>query len=363
VPPSTEYCEIVIGSQIWMCKNWDSNYPGSKVFNDDEANAELYGRLYSWDQIQQSDFAPEGWRVPTKADWDELIDYVGGIAVAGGKLKAIGTDYWNAPNTDATDAHGFDARGGGAFVVGGYTNEKTWGYYWAGGTYQNRYAYLPAHDRASLLLWSLLPPLDLSLQPWLSVRLIKNEIPPPLILIDKDGNEYTTVVVGTQEWCIENMMVNIAGSRVYDDDPANQAKYGRLYTDPMCADADITYLEKGGVQQVGWRVASKPDWDGIITLAGGAATGGNKLKEAGNEHWLVANGTDDYGLRFRGCGNYNAAYQELKDYGTHWTSSFRNFGGIDYRWMKELEAGSGLVTESFAAPAGLMCGVRLVRDI
>jgi uncharacterized protein (TIGR02145 family) len=180
VPPSTEYCEIVIGSQIWMCKNWDSNYPGSKVFDDDEANSELYGRLYSWDQIQQSDFAPEGWRVPTKADWDELIAFVGGIAVAGGELKALGTDYWNAPNTDAADAYSFGARGGGAHGLGaGFFNLKQMGYFWTKGEYNSRPVYIAKNDSAALTLLTVSAPSDLSVQPFFSIRLIKGTAPTP----------------------------------------------------------------------------------------------------------------------------------------------------------------------------------------
>jgi len=38
-----------------------------------------------------------------------MLDYMGGIAVAGGKLKSIGIDFWNSPNTGATDEYGFSA--------------------------------------------------------------------------------------------------------------------------------------------------------------------------------------------------------------------------------------------------------------
>lgn len=360
ISPPSDQCEVTIGAQIWMCKNWDAPYPASKVYNDDETNRALYGGLYDYDQIMSAGFVPAGWRVPTPADWDELIAHLGGLTVAGGKLKATGLDYWLTPNTDATDEVDFDGRGGGLHGLGfGYFNLRYWAYYWDTG----RRLILLGYDRGTVTVNQLLPPTVYSYRPFASVRLIKIEPYVPQPLVDKDGNEYTVVTVGTQEWCVENMMVNIAGSRVYDDDPANEPKYGRLYTDPMCADADITYLERGGVQETGWRIASKADWDGIIALAGGAVTGGNKLKEAGTDHWIMPFGTDDYGLRFRGCGNYNAGYQELRDYGTHWTSSFRDFGGTLYRWAKELEAASGLVTESFAFPAGAMCGVRLVRDI
>ena len=47
------------------------------------------------------------WRVPTDADWSDLTASAGGRYVAGGRLKATGTAYWNSPNTGATDEYGF----------------------------------------------------------------------------------------------------------------------------------------------------------------------------------------------------------------------------------------------------------------
>ncbi|MFA5429167.1 MAG: FISUMP domain-containing protein [Sulfurimonas sp.] len=115
VPPSedTDICEIVIGSQIWMCKNYDAVIPGSKVYNNIEANRDIYGGLYTWDQVMTPGFCPPGWKVPTEAEWNILLNYLSGSAVAGGHLKEIGTDHWDAPNTGADNSSGFAARGAG----------------------------------------------------------------------------------------------------------------------------------------------------------------------------------------------------------------------------------------------------------
>jgi len=112
-PPDTELCELVIGTQIWMCKNYDSEYPGSKVYENDEANRAVYGGLYTYDQIMSSGFCPVGWHIPTLSEWQILIDFLGGDTIAGGKLKEVGTTHWDSPNTGATDEVDFKALGAG----------------------------------------------------------------------------------------------------------------------------------------------------------------------------------------------------------------------------------------------------------
>jgi uncharacterized protein (TIGR02145 family) len=70
------------------------------------------------------------WRVPTKADWEALVVYAGGVhfptvnySSVGGKLKAIGTTHWTSPNTGATDEYGFKALPSGRRgIFGSYTS-------------------------------------------------------------------------------------------------------------------------------------------------------------------------------------------------------------------------------------------------
>jgi uncharacterized protein (TIGR02145 family) len=109
------YDEIAIGTQVWMRKNWDANYPGSKVYDDDEDNRPIYGGLYTHNQIMSTDFCPAGWRVPTEADIDILLTYLGGLMLAGGNMKNVGTGLWLTPNTGAADSAGFKAVPGGKF--------------------------------------------------------------------------------------------------------------------------------------------------------------------------------------------------------------------------------------------------------
>lgn len=107
--------EAKIGDQVWMKKNWDDDYPGSKVYDDDEDNADKYGRLYTHNQAMAEDFCPEGYHVPIEDDIDELLVFLGGAMIAGGKMKELWTEHWKSPNLGATNSSGFKALPGGRY--------------------------------------------------------------------------------------------------------------------------------------------------------------------------------------------------------------------------------------------------------
>lgn len=123
------YEEVQIGTQVWMKKNYDANYPGSKVYDNDEDNQSEYGRLYTWHMAMASDFCPEGYRIPTEADIDTLLTYLGGALLAGGKMKEPSILHWEDPNTDADDSSGFKARGGGKYDTL-FDLIREMGYFW-----------------------------------------------------------------------------------------------------------------------------------------------------------------------------------------------------------------------------------------
>ncbi len=129
------YRTIKIGDQWWMAENlevihyrngeaipnvtdaviWSSLTTGAYCeYNNDINNVDTCGRLYNWFAVNDGrNIAPEGWHVPTDAEWQTVIDYLGGIAVAGGKMKEKGTTHWNIPNSGATNESGFRALPGG----------------------------------------------------------------------------------------------------------------------------------------------------------------------------------------------------------------------------------------------------------
>lgn len=125
------YKTIVIGTQVWMAENlrttkynnnadiplvtgnqeWASlTTPAYSWYNNDEsANKSTYGALYNWYAINTGNLCPTGWHVPLSTEWTILINYLGGEASAGGKLKEAGLSHWATPNTGATNQSGFTA--------------------------------------------------------------------------------------------------------------------------------------------------------------------------------------------------------------------------------------------------------------
>ena len=123
------YNIVTIGDQVWLKENLKSlhysdgtSIPGVLSYNNDDSLAEIYGRLYSWvaamrDSIQPGvqGVCPCEWHIPTDQEWSQLENYLGGAAIAGGKMKDTGTTFWNAPNTGATNSSGFSALPAGEF--------------------------------------------------------------------------------------------------------------------------------------------------------------------------------------------------------------------------------------------------------
>lgn len=97
---------------------------------------EVFGGLYNWYAVSTNKLCPTGWRVPNKAEWEDLINSLGGKNAAGGKLKTKGNlveanGLWYNFNEKNTNDIGFSARpGGGRFSEMNYVSVFTEGYWW-----------------------------------------------------------------------------------------------------------------------------------------------------------------------------------------------------------------------------------------
>jgi len=160
------YSTIEIGDQIWMVENLEvTRYSdGSAIplvedrqawydfslysvaycwWNNYPAIGTYYGALYTWPAAMhitaENDIepgkvqgvCPTGWHLPSDSEWKQLEMFLGMSSTEankddwrgtdeGGKMKHIGSFYWENPNTGASNESGFSAIPGGWRDGAGY---------------------------------------------------------------------------------------------------------------------------------------------------------------------------------------------------------------------------------------------------
>ncbi len=182
------YRTVKIGTQIWMAENLNYAYTGvpykytykdssytsdsaSWCYHDSVEYCTKYGRLYTWAASMDSvgvwstngkgcgynmtctptypvrGVCPEGWHLPTTAEFETLFTAVGGQLTAGKMLKS--TSGWNSSG-NGTDTYAFSALPAGyRDDYGNFNYEGINAYFW-GSTEDDSYRaylmYLDYHD-------------------------------------------------------------------------------------------------------------------------------------------------------------------------------------------------------------------------
>jgi len=138
-----KYRTVKIGDKTWMAENLKHKTSVRECYNNDGANCDKYGELYAWDRAATA--CPAGWHLPSRDDWNELGQAVGGekrIDESGNedwlgvskKLKAkIGWDKDGDMDGNGTDEFGFTALPGGCRIPdvdSDFGGIGTCGYWW-----------------------------------------------------------------------------------------------------------------------------------------------------------------------------------------------------------------------------------------
>ncbi len=142
------YKWVKIGNQVWMAENLAYNAEGSLAYDNNEANAAKYGRLYTWEAAKT--VAPEGWHLPSQAEWNELYTYLvnngygceGDYNIAGALAVPGVWQFSFAPGapgytgcTDQKNSTGFSALPAGFYnpmtdTGGTFMSLGNWAYWW-----------------------------------------------------------------------------------------------------------------------------------------------------------------------------------------------------------------------------------------
>ena len=132
-------------------------YPHAEVDGVDSAAemADAYGRLYNWYAVADTcGLCPEGWRVPTEAQWTQLELHLGMTPAEAAQWGWRGTDEaarlkstrtepdahprWSSPNEGATNQSGFSGLPGGfRRESGSFDRHGSYAYWWSSTQYQS----------------------------------------------------------------------------------------------------------------------------------------------------------------------------------------------------------------------------------
>jgi uncharacterized protein (TIGR02145 family) len=189
------YDTIVIGTQCWMKENLRTTKKpdgtnlteGNGMYSNPAGFGSPWGRFYNWttavnisSSYDRTDWngvtasgaeiqgiCPNGWHLPsdfynpetlynpgTLDDWGILFNFLGGDAVAGGKMKSTDLAYWTAPNDGASNNSGFSGVASGFWESASNTFRfrGTYDYFWSSAEngYANAWDYYLRNNQIAL---------------------------------------------------------------------------------------------------------------------------------------------------------------------------------------------------------------------
>ncbi len=217
----------------------------------------------------------------------------------------------------------------------------------------------------------------------------------PGVVIDIDGNSYTTIIIGNQEWTLQNLRVtkynngnsitnittnNTAWSNAttgafcwYDNttDIAARQKWGALY--------NWYAVNTGKLAPAGWRVPTDEDWTTLTNYLiangynGDGTTSGNEIGKSlsAQTDWAVSIGSGHVGNG--AAANNRSGFSALAGGERHSNGYFYNQNSYAYLWSAtEYDASNAIYYRLFYGGTDLGrydtskrfgYSVRLVRDL
>ena len=221
---------------------------------------------------------------------------------------------------------------------------------------------------------------------FLSITFYSNCQTPGNGLTDIDGNNYNSVIIGTQEWMKENLNVSkysdgtiipqvtdptqwanlTTGAWCYhNNNSANGTIYGKLYNWYAVAgihDNDPNTPNKT-LSPTGWHVSTSEEWTTLLNFLGGESVAGGKMKSTGTSLWTSPNTNASNDSGFTGFpGGYresNGEFYDMNYHGHWWSSSEISLQQSSYYSLHSVAG--GITTNSWNKLGGF--SVRFVNNI
>jgi len=185
------YKTVKIGKQTWFAENlrYSGNLPEVKSdeewklqdkpawcywenkMNMNNLDTIIYGKLYNWYAVNESNVCPVGWHVPSDDEWNTLSNHLGGDSIAGQKMKNKIEGWIRSDDLLGRNESGFSAVGGGSrSAYGTFSWIIYFGYYWSSTEKNANYAWIRYlfYNRKSI------DRVDVEKRTGLSIRCIKD---------------------------------------------------------------------------------------------------------------------------------------------------------------------------------------------
>ncbi len=144
------YKTVKIGNQIWMAENlkttryndgtpipnvmdnekWKKLKEGACCYYNNAYSKSLtYGMLYNWYAVNTGKLAPKGWHIPSDAEIQAFLSFLGGEIIAGERLKS--TSGWEN-NGNGKNSFGFNGLPAGIRTIDGtFQVVGYYSYFWS----------------------------------------------------------------------------------------------------------------------------------------------------------------------------------------------------------------------------------------
>lgn len=303
-----KYRTIKIGNQTWMAENLNFSVESSgyrfdgvfdeKCYANDVENCNLLGRLYDYPGRIEMQLCPNGWHVPTDAEWHLLIQSV----------ESQGYDVFDKLFI-IQSGYGYRVDDWRELLFDGLGNDV---YFWKADS--SRYSEL--HFSKDSVGNSVISVPDEEFSGLVSIRCIEN--PTTGTFKDsRDGKTYKTVKYANKVWMAENLNYKTNGSYCYDDDNSNCKNKGRLYT----------WAAAKSACPVGWRLPTIEELVNVFDTRYGFSKSGRishirKFLKRGA--WRDSTSNEfNFSIIPSGLRNINGSYQYGNEGGTAsiWSSS------------------------------------------